>query len=125
MNVETKAVRNDVKEYEKFGWKCNEEKRAGHARHHYREYILVRDKDIPNYDQISSLERKYFSAKSQLQTYEPMDPIYGVVTFLCFIIPFVVYAVFKNNQKKKVEAHNAAVHKRMDGVLVELEKHNK
>ena len=54
-----------------------------------------------------------------------MDPVYGVVTFLCFIVPFVVYAVFKSNQKKKVEAHNAAVHKRMDSVLVELEKYNK
>lgn len=54
-----------------------------------------------------------------------MDPVYGVVTFLCLIVPFVVYAVFKNNQKKKIEAHNAAVHKRMDGVLVELEKYNK
>ena len=65
------------------------------------------------------------AVRNQIPTYEPMDPVYGVVTFLCLIVPFVVYAVFKSNQKKKVEAHNAAVHKRMDGVLAELEKYNK
>lgn len=123
MNIETKTVRKNVEDYLKFGWERTRENRIGHARHHYTEYILSRDKDMPNYDKIVSLESRYFSLKAQIRTYEPMDPLRGLISFVCFIIPFVIYAIVKNNQKKSIDEHNARIHKKMNEVLNELKNY--
>lgn len=120
MNIETKTVRNNVDEYLKFGWKHTEDTRVRHGRTHHTEHILARDKDMENYRLIAALESKYFNLKGQLKTYQPMDPLWGIVAFLFFIIPFIIYAVVKSNQKSKIEEHNANIHRQMDAVLKEV-----
>ena len=117
MNIETKTVRNNVEEYLKFGWKHTEDTRVGGGRSHHTEHILARDKDMENYRLIAALEAKYFNLKSQLKTYQPMDPLLGLVAFLCFIIPFIIYAVVKSNQKSKIEYNNTKIRTQMDAVL--------
>lgn len=121
MNIETKTVMNNVEEYLKFGWKHTEDTRVRSGRTYYTESILARDKDMENYRLIAALEAKYFNLKSQLKTYQPMDPLWGIVAFLCFIIPFIIYAVVKSNQKSNIEANNANIRKQMDAVLKEVQ----
>lgn len=121
MNIETKTVMNNVEEYLKFGWKHTEDTRVRSGRTYHTENILARDKDMENYRLIAALEAKYFNLKSQLKTYQPMDPLWGIVAFLCFIIPFIIYAVVKSNQKSNIEANNANIRKQMDAVLKEVQ----
>ena len=94
---------------------------VGHLGTHHTEHILARDKDMENYRLIAALEAKYFNLKSQLKTYQQMDPLWGIVAFLCFIIPFIIYAVVKSNQKSNIEANNANIRKQMDAVLKEVQ----
>lgn len=121
MNIETKTVRNNVEECLKFGWKHTDDTRVRSGRKHHTEHILARDKDMENYRLIAALEAKYFNLKSQLKTYQPMDPLWGIAAFLCFIIPFIIYAVVKSNQKSNIEANNANIRKQMDAVLKEVQ----
>ena len=120
MNIETKTVRRDVEDYVKFGWKHTEDTRVRHGRTHHTEHILARDKDMPNYRLVTALETKYFSLKSQLKIYQPMDPLWGIVAFLCFIIPFIIYFAVKSKQKSDIEAHNANIRRQMSEVLKEV-----
>ena len=120
MNIETKTVRDSVYEYEKFGWKHTEDTSVRHGPTHHTEHVLARDKDMPNYQLITTLEQKYFSLRSRRLAYTPMDPMWGVVTFLLFIVPFVVYACVKNSQKKRVQTYNAYIQKQMSDILAEV-----
>ena len=120
MNIETKAVRGDISEYLKFGWQRSGESTRRHGPHHYTEIIIARDKDMPNYRLIAALDAKYFSLKSQKKTYEPMDPLWGIVTFLLFVIPFVIYALVKSSQKASIADHNEKIQKQMDAILKEV-----
>ena len=120
MDIETKEV-IDSSDSLKFGWKLMETKRVHHGPHHSTRYVLSRDKQMPNYEKISSLERRYASLKSQLKTCEPMDPLVGVVTFILLIIPFIIYALFKSNQKKEFEEHNTNIRRQMSAVLKEVQ----
>jgi hypothetical protein len=120
MNIETKTVGGDTAEYEKFGWQHTEDKRVRVSRTHHLVHVLARDKDMPNYRLIAALDAKYFSLKSQKQTYYPMDPLWGIVAFLFFIFPFVIYASVKSSQKKKIAEHNADIQRQMDEILKEV-----
>lgn len=122
MSIETKEVRNSVSIYEKFGWKVKEEKRVGHAKHHHTVYVLVRDDDMPHYDELVSLENKYFSLKSKIQTYDPVAPVYVIITFIFFIFPLFIYLYIKHSQKKEIEEKNNQINKQMQDILLEAEK---
>lgn len=121
MNIETKTVREDTTELEKFGWKHTEDTRVRSGRLIHTEHILARDKDMPNYRLIAALEAKYFSLKTQKKAYKPMDRTWGFVAFLLFVVPFILYAVIKNSQKRKIAEHNASIQKRMNDILKEVE----
>ena len=120
MNIETKTIRGDVSDYLEFGWKHTEDKTVRHGPHHHTEHILARDKDMPNYRLISALEAKYFSLASKKRTYQPMDPLWGIVAFVCLIIPFIIYAAVKSSEKKEIERNNAALQRQMDKILEEV-----
>ncbi len=119
MNIETKIVRKDVPDYAKFGWKqTGTTKSGGRARH--TEYVLSRDKDMPNYRLILALENKYFSLKSQLKTYSEVDIGTAIVLFLLFVLPFVIYIGFKMHQKWEVDANNSTILSKMKDVEKEV-----
>ncbi len=123
LNIETKITRWGVDEYKKFGWEIagtNETRRA--RGRHSTEYILSRDKTMPNYRLLAALEKKYFTLKSELKEYSPMDLGIAIISFLCFIVPFVIYATFKAIQKASIEKHNSAIESQMNEVLKEASK---
>lgn len=120
MNIETITTR-DCSTFLKFGWNVSKEKYVGHIKCIYMEYTLTRDKEMKNYQQIVALERKYNALRSQLKTYKPMDPSLAFVAFICLIIPFVIYAAIKSNQKKEIEYNNAKIKRKMDEVLEQVQ----
>ncbi len=100
MNIETKQVRNDIDVYLNFGWEKNSEVVIRHAKHHHKEYVSVRYKDMPHYDKLVNLEERYFPLKKKLQNYEPIEFIYAFITFIFFVSPIFIYIAIKSNEKK-------------------------
>lgn len=121
MNIETKELKYEYSDYLKFGWKHTSDRHDRVGRTYYTIHILARDKDMPNYDSIVALEKKYFSLKSQLKHYEPLDPLYGLIAFVCLILPFIIYVAIKSQEKKDKKAHNDKNQKQMEGVIKEVQ----
>ncbi len=118
MNIERKEVTDSYAEYEKFGWKVIGQKEVIHHRsrgHSRREtvYVLSRDKDMKYYSGIAQCENAYFSAKSRLKKYKPIDSTICLLTFLILIIPGIVYVAFKTYQKKKIYEFNGDIARNM------------
>ena len=119
MNIETKVVRKDTYDYAKFGWKqTGTTKSGGRARH--IEYVLARDKDMPNYRLIVALENKYFTLKSQLKTYSGIDAGTALLCFLLFVIPLFVYLGIKAHEKNEVDDNNRKIIAKMKGIENEV-----
>ena len=110
MNLETKIVDKNVDLYKNFGWQLTDtkEERVRHGRIHRTEkkYILVREKNMKNYNIITQLESKYFKLNSQKQVYEPMKPVFVFLLFVCFIVPGIVYVAYKDQQHNKIYQYN-------------------
>ncbi len=110
MNLETKIVDGNVDLYKNFGWQLTDtkEERVRHGRIHRTEkkYILVREKNMKNYAIITQLESKYFKLNSQKQVYEPMQPVFVFLLFVCFIVPGIVYVAYKDQQHNKIYQYN-------------------
>jgi hypothetical protein len=122
MNIETKTVRGDLAEHLKFGWKHTEDNSVRSGRHHYTHHVLARDKDMENHDRIANLETKYFQLKLELRTYSPItDSPEMFLLILLLVFPFVIYLVYKGNQKRSIEENNMKIHQQMDEVLKEVE----
>ncbi len=119
MNIETITVRRDVADYEKFGWKQTDTRRTG-GRARRTEYILARDKDRANYRLIATLERKYFSLKAQLKTYQPIEPEIALLCFVLLVIPLFIYLGVKYHQKQEVMANNRTILEEMKKVEKEV-----
>ena len=121
MNIETKSVRGNYDEYLKFGWEHTQDSPARSGRSHYTAHILARDKDVENHRLIETLEKKYFYLKSQIKTYSPItDSPENFLLILLFIFPFVIYCVYKGNQKRKIQENNERLEEQMEQVLIEV-----
>lgn len=89
-----------------FGWQKTEVIQERHGRSTYDYQILAREKDMPNYEKLSSLEKRYELAKSNLRTYSGIDFLTALLLFLLFIVPGVIYVVYKNTKKEEIETNN-------------------
>lgn len=125
MNLEVKKMLE--KEHEQmiqFGWfvkdAMTERSQHGHQR---LVYIMARDKDREHYDELVKLEQKYRSYKNSLQEYKPMDEGITILLYLLFIIPGVIYTVYKANQKSEVTSHNNDMIARMKKTDNEAKKY--
>ena len=120
--IETKKVlsyepREYIEDLKSFGWQQTDEIEERSGRHTTRYIILARDKEMQNYNQIVELESKYKSLRSKLETYEPIDGIYALILFLILILPGIVYVVFKNKQKGRIQNNNNLVRSQMKEVV--------
>lgn len=124
MNYESKeiyvgTVDKKAKEIElrkNFGWTYVEDKH--HGRSGGLHILLQRDRDMKNCAQLAALENKYDSLKKQMKYYSPItDSPEMFLLILVFIFPFVIYCVYKSNQKKAIAENNANVQKQMNEVL--------
>ena len=129
MNVETKvvdayAMTSDgyKEEYLNFGWVHTEDTEVHIGRGNKKAYVLVRDKDMPNYQTLTELEREYFRLKHTKKIYNEMEWENVLLAFVFLIIPGIIYVSVKLNQKKKIANHNYEVQKKMDAVAAKARK---
>ena len=130
MNIETREVslgwsengerERNLKVYESFGWQYTQDVRRGRSSYN----LLARDMDMPNYPLIKALDDKYFALKAQKKVYTPIyeEPINFLVMFLLlisFVIPLVIYLLFKGRQKARIQDHNAELEREMENILKE------
>ena len=117
MRIESKTVREDAHVYINFGWQHTEDVRKGSGPRKHTEHVLVRDLDMPNYDEIKELENEYLTLKSQIQRYEPIDPTIGFLLFVLLMFPFFIYYGFKKKQKEEINDHNTKIKIKMAHIL--------
>lgn len=123
MAFQEKRVSNyDVTENENFGWKKVSEVRVRHGRHHHFESVMQRDCDMPNYASLVKLEERYYSLKSQLKCFQPIDPAICILGFLFFILPGLIYVIVKSNQKNEIDENNINIERRMKNTVAEAKK---
>lgn len=113
MDIETISIRGPIDDYLIFGYQLSDDVRVRHGRIHHTEHILVRDKNMKNYSLIRQLEASYFSLKRQLKTYKEIDKGTCLVLFLLFIIPGILYVVFKKEQKQSIDDYNQKIKAQM------------
>ena len=89
-----------------FGWSYVEDTHRG--RSHVLHIVLSRNKDMKNYSLIAKLEEKHDKLQEQIKTYFPItDSPEMFLLILLLIFPFVLYCVYKSNQKKEIASNNA------------------
>ena len=125
MDIETKTVSYKEDYLQAFGWQFTEEKSHTSMRWTHYEYIYARNKNMPNYTKLISLENKYEQLKRNLRTYEPLDGLNLFICFLVLIIPGIVYLTYKMVQKSNIEKHNEPIREQMNKILNEAKKLNK
>ena len=120
MNLETKEPyvgtttrkEEEIALRKNFGWSYIKDKHVSRGGLHI---VLQRDRDMKNYKEISYCEEKYDSLKSQKKTYFPItDSPEMFLLILVFIFPFVLYCVFKSNQKQRYKEINESLQRQMD-----------
>ena len=113
MNLERKEVyvgtvdrkNNEIALRRDFGWSYVEDTHWG--RSHALYIVLSRNKDMKNYSSIAKLEEKHDKLQKQIKTYSPItDSPEMFLLILLLIFPFVLYCVYKSNQKKEIASNN-------------------
>ena len=125
MTIETKVLNaynnpsyeGTKEEFIKFGWQHTEDTQVKASRGYTLAYVLVRDKDMPNYQTLVELENKYLHLKLQRKTYSRIDGGWCLVAFLCFIVPGIIYVTVKSKQKRKIKNHNEEIQRQMNEIL--------
>lgn len=122
MNIETKTVIGETIDFSYFGWQHTEDTTVKVGKHRSQAHVLARDKDMPNYRLISTYEKKYFELKNKKEKYEPIDGLFGFILFILGVVPFVIYALFKSSQKKRIKNKNDRLQQQMDYFAREASK---
>ena len=106
MRAEYEKCHSYINDLTAFGWQPTQEssRRSGKATHHYQ--IMARETSMPHYNEYRRLEEDYETAKGDIKYYIPAEFSTIVLLLLLFIIPGVLYIVFKTMQKAKIEDHN-------------------
>ena len=104
-----------------FCWKYVDDKHVGRSHAWYA--IYERNTNILNYEKIAKLDNEYFNLKAQKKVYYPItDSPEMFLLILLFIFPFVLYCIYKSNQKSEIEAHNLKIEKRLKEIIKEADK---
>ncbi len=116
MKTEQKEIKEEQKEdYLPFGWKIKDvySKKVGRS---CRRTIIVVERDLnqPNHSELVALQEKYMNLKVQLRTYIEMDELLTILLYLLFLIPGILYTIYKANQKKEIRTNNYLLHQQME-----------
>ena len=126
MTIETKELyvgtyqkkQSEIKIRGYFGWEYVEDKHYG--RSGTLHIVLKRDKDLTNYKKLDELEKRYDNYKKQIKTYSPIsDSPEMFLLILLLIFPFVIYCVYKHNQKIEIRNNNGRLIREMNEIIKE------
>ena len=122
MNIESKSVSGDYAEYLNFGWQFTQDTSERIGRTSHMVHLLVRDKDMPNYDLLFAYETKYFNLKKDLKSYKPVEGFTAFLLALLLLFPMIIYLIYKNDQYRQIKEHNDYVRKCMQETIDEAKK---
>ncbi len=125
MNLETKeATEQEHSEMMQFGWIIKDvEKKARSRGRHRLVFIMIRNKDSANYQELSKLEKEYLSYKHSIRQYQPMDAVLTIVLYLFFLIPGILYTIYKTKEKNEITSSNNALKIKMEKKVQEAKKY--
>lgn len=89
-----------------FGWQPTQKVTERHGRTNSRYQIMARETSMPNYNELRKCEMAYEDAKSRIKTYSSAEFTTVLLLLLIFIIPGVLYLVFKSSQKSSINENN-------------------
>lgn len=78
--------------------------------------VITRDTDMPNYEQLKTLEEKYIVARNSVGVYEEPDSFLVFLLFLLFVFPGILYLVKKSKDKKEIALNN----QRQKEIMIQL-----
>ncbi len=96
-----------------FGWQPTQETTRRSGKLHSKYQIMARDTSMEHYNDYRRLEIDYETAKGEFKYYSEMEFLTVLLLLVLFIIPGVLYIVFKNNQKKEIGVHNYRCREKM------------
>ena len=89
-----------------FGWQKTQTVEQRHGRFNSNYQILARETTMPDYQQLKTLEDQYEAAKENIQHYEKASISTAFLLLLLFILPGVLYIVYKTTKKNSIMANN-------------------
>jgi hypothetical protein len=95
--------------YETFGFRWLEEKTVHRGRTHHLKLVMVLDTNNPHSHELKALAEHYDAYNQKRKYYEEMEFTTILLLFLLFIIPGILYIVYKLNQKKRFAEYNAEI----------------
>lgn len=84
---------------------------------------MIRDKDSANYQELSKLEKEYLSYKHSIRQYQPMDAVLTIVLYLFFLIPGILYTIYKTKEKNEITSSNNELKIKMEKKVQEAKKY--
>lgn len=100
-----------------FGWKGEDKRIIVSPSSSNTQITFVRDRDMPNYEKLASLQNDYESVEKSRENEPEYDPTILVVAFLIVVIPGLIYILYKQIQRKKVKERNESREKIMQDIL--------
>lgn len=116
----TDRKKEEIELRKNFGWTYVEDTYYG--RSHALHIVLQRDPMLKKYKELDSLEKQYDNCKKQLKVYSPItDSPENFLLILLFVFPFVLYCMYKSNQKREIEENNSKLNKEMKSIVNEAQ----
>ncbi len=125
MNLETKEV-SEKNHFEmmQFGWTIKDViEKPAHRGRHISVFIMTRDKDSANYPKLAKLEQEYLSYKNSIRQYQPMNEVLTIVLYLAFLLPGILYTIYKTKEKSEITSRNNALRAKMAQNVEEAKKY--
>ena len=79
--------------------------------------VFERDTSINKYEALKSLETEYSKSLYNKKTYNSINIKTALISLCFFIIPGLVYIIFKNIQKSKIKKHNNECEEKMNNII--------
>ena len=105
-----------------FGWQKTQTAVQRHGRTSSNYQIFARETTMPNYEQIKDLEDKYETAKNSFKHYERASISTAFLLLLLFILPGVLYIVYKTTKKNAINDNNQRQKEIMEQSVAEARK---
>ena len=123
-NIETRAINIShpdpynpmtYDDFEPFGWVQTDAAVMGVS-----EYaILSRDRNMPHYYRIASLDEEYFSLKSMIKYPNKMNIGFLLLLLLCFLAPGILYFIIWLSRRMNINKYNKEILMKMDDIASE------
>ena len=108
-----------------FGWEITENKIEYIGEMAAPYFVLTRDKEKENYEELRKKEIEYEKQRKELIHYDNINIEVAILLMILLIIPGVIYIIYKKSEEKKCIEHNWPYKKKMEEIVKEAKELNK